>query len=166
MAGVYHLEIKEDEKTLKQLLCEQKTASDKERVQLLYLLKSHQAKTIQEAANLLGRHRVTLQKWLQRYRSNGLEGLLEHKPRLGRPSVIPAWAQQALHKRLQEPEGFNSYGEICQWLDSELGIKAHYKTVHQLVYYRLKGGPKVARPQSIKQSVQQREEFKKTSART
>ena len=166
MTGVYHLEINEDEETLKQLLGQQKTASDKERVQLLYLLKSNQVKTIKEAANLLGRHRVTLQTWLKRYRSNGLEGLLAHKPRLGRSPVIPAWAQRALHKRLQEPEGFNSYSEICQWLEDKLGIVAPYKTVHQLVYYRLKGGPKVARPQSIKQSVPQREDFKKNSLRT
>ncbi len=166
MTGVYHLDIEEDEKTLKQLLKAQKTASDKERIQLLYWLKSGQAKTIKQAAQLLGRHRVTAQKWLQRYRANGLEGLLEHQPRSGRPPVIPAWAQQALHKRLQEPEGFNSYSEICQWLEQTLDIKANYKTVHQLVYYRLKAAPKIARPQSVKQSAQRREDFKKNSART
>lgn len=67
MAGVYKLEIQEDEKTLKQLLCQQKTATGKERVQLLYLLKSKQATTVQQAASLLRRHRVTVQEWLQRH---------------------------------------------------------------------------------------------------
>lgn len=65
MAGVYKLEIKESEAELKQLLGGQRTAQGKERVQLLYLLKTAQAKTVQEAAQLLGRHRVTLQEWTQ-----------------------------------------------------------------------------------------------------
>lgn len=52
MAGVYKLEIKESEAELKQLL-RQKTAQGKERVQLLYLLKTAQAKTIQAASQLL-----------------------------------------------------------------------------------------------------------------
>jgi hypothetical protein len=46
MAGVYKLEISETEEELKSLLRTQKTASGKERVQLLYLLKSGQAKTV------------------------------------------------------------------------------------------------------------------------
>ena len=50
MSGIYHLEIMESEAALKTLLRCQKTASDKERIQLLYLLKSEQAKTMQQAA--------------------------------------------------------------------------------------------------------------------
>jgi predicted transcriptional regulator len=68
MAGVYKLEISEPEEELKSLLRVQKTASGKERVQLLYLLKSGQAKTVERAASLLGRNRVTAQKWLRHYR--------------------------------------------------------------------------------------------------
>jgi pyruvate/2-oxoglutarate dehydrogenase complex dihydrolipoamide dehydrogenase (E3) component len=64
MAAVYKLEIAESDEDLKQLLRSQKSASDKERIQLLYLLKSEQAQTVQVAAELLGRHRVTVQEWL------------------------------------------------------------------------------------------------------
>jgi transposase len=163
MAGVYQIEIVESAEDLKKLLGQQKTASGKERVQLLYLLKSQQAKTVQEAARMLGRHRVTVQEWLRKYREGGLKGLLEGRVSTGRSRAIPLWAAQALDKRLQESEGFNSYGEICQWLEERLGITANYQTVHQLVYYRLKGSPKVARTQSIKQSSEKLEAFKKTS---
>ena len=52
MAGVYKLEIKESEAELKQLLGGQRTATGKERVQLLYLLKTGQAATVQTAAQL------------------------------------------------------------------------------------------------------------------
>jgi len=61
MAGVYKLEIHESEEDLRQLLRQQKSASDKERIHLLYLLRSRQVKTVQDAAPILGRNRVTLQ---------------------------------------------------------------------------------------------------------
>jgi len=163
MAGVYKLEITETEADLKQLLRTQKTASDKERIQLLYLLKTAQATTIQTAAALLGRHRVTVQEWLRLYRSGGLEAMLKHKPRSGRRQSIPQGAQEALNQRLHQPEGFESYGEICQWLESQLGISAPYKTVHQLVHYRLKASPKVARPVSAANAEERVEAYKKTS---
>ncbi|MCS6812667.1 MAG: helix-turn-helix domain-containing protein [Cyanobacteria bacterium] len=151
MAGVYKLDIAESVEDLKQLLRSQKSASDKERIQLLYLLKSEQAKTVQAAAALLGRHRVTVQEWLRLYRQGGLRELLAHKPRVGRRHSIPQWAQDALQKRLQQGEGFNSYTEICQWLERELGIVSPYKTVHQLVHYRLKASPKAARSGSTQE---------------
>jgi transposase len=127
------------------------------------LLKTAQATTIQTAAALLGRHRVTVQEWLRLYRSGGLEAMLKHKPRSGRRQSLPQWAQDALNQRLHQPEGFESYGAICQWLESQLGIRAPYKTVHQLVHYRLKASPKVARPVSAANAEERVEASKKTS---
>lgn len=163
MAGVYKLEIEESSQELKELLREQKTASAKERVQLLYLLKTEQAKTVQEAAQMLGRHRVTVQEWLRKYREGGMKRFLEAKVPTGRPGSIPVWAQQALNKQLQEPEGFASYQAICDWMETHLGIEAPYKTVYKLVHYRLKACPKVPRPVSANQSPEQLEAFKKNS---
>jgi transposase len=162
MTGVYKLVIQESQAELKALLRRQKTASDKERVQLLYLLKSQQAKTLQQAAQLLGRHRVTLQKWARSYRQGGLTELLRHTPHPGAPSTLPAWAEAKLRERLEQPEGFESYEEIRQWLATELGIEAPYKTVHQWVFYRLKAAPKVVRPQSDQQDEAELAAYKKT----
>lgn len=162
MTGVYHLKIRESEAELKKLLRKEKTGSGKERIQLLYLLKSQKAPTITEAAEILGRHRVTLQDWLAKYRQGGLPSLLGRATSPGRPRKIPVWAEKALAKRLEESEGFESYSAICQWLQTNLGIKAKYKTVHSLVYYRLQASPKIARPQSLEQSEERLEAFKKT----
>ncbi|NEO86566.1 MAG: helix-turn-helix domain-containing protein, partial [Spirulina sp. SIO3F2] len=112
MTGVYRLEIKESVEELKGLLRRQKTGAEKERIQWLYLLKSEQAQTMEQVAQMLGRHRVTVQKWAKKYREGGLEGLLKQKPRTGRPSQLPNWAEKALAKRLQEEDGFNTYHEI------------------------------------------------------
>lgn len=157
MSGVYKLEIQETQDQLKALLRTQKTASDKERVQLLYLLKSQQAKTLQQAATLLGRHRVTIQTWARNYREGGLEQLLSHKPHPGAPSTLPKWAEAKLKQRLEQPEGFESYGAVQQWLATELGLEVPYKTVHKWVHYRLKASPKVVRSQSNKQDEAQLE---------
>ena len=104
MAGVYHLDILETEAELKQLLRTEKTGSGKERIQLLYLLKSQKAKTITPASEFLGRHRVTLQDWLAKYRQGGLKNLLRRASSPGRPSKIPPWAEKTLAKRLEEPQ--------------------------------------------------------------
>lgn len=162
MVGVYKLEITETAADLKQRLRTQKTASDQERIQLLYLLKTEQAQTVQEAAALLGRHRVTVQEWLRLYRQGGLEALLEHKPRTGRRQSIPLWAQEALNQRLHQSKGFESDGELGQWLETQLGLTVPSKTVHQLVHYRLKATPKVARPLSASNAADQVEAYKKT----
>jgi len=46
---------------------------------------------------------------------------------------------ERLSKELQEPEGFNSYKEVHQWLTSCCEVKVAYRTVHQWARYRLKG---------------------------
>lgn len=166
MSGVYKLKIEESEDDLKKLLRQQKTGSGKERIQLLYLLKTKQAETIQAAAALLGRHRVTVQKWLRTYRKGGITKLLATQTPTGRPRAIPSWAEAALQKRLMQPGGFRDYQEICDWLKSDLGIKAKYKTVHKLVHERLQASPKIPRPVSVEQSTERREDYKKNSVKT
>jgi transposase len=159
MSGVYKLEISESEEELKEILGKQKTPSDKERIQVLYLLKSKQAETVQIAAQLVGRNRVTVQEWLKEYRKEGISGILRHKPRVGRKPKIPDWAQQELQQELQKQsqqgQGFNSYEEIRQWLQEKLGIETSYKNVHDLVHYRMNAKPKVAHPSSDSQKPEQ-----------
>ena len=166
MSGIYRVDIIENAEELKQMLAEQKTARGKERVQLLYLLSTRQAKTISHAAQLLGRNRATLHKWIQQYKNQGMEGLLTQKHSPGRPRAIPKWAESSLAKRLQDPQGFKSYQEIVEWVEENLGITAPYKTIHKLVHYRLQAAPKVARPLQIAQSQPQMEAFKKNSQKT
>ena len=80
----------------------------------------------------------------------------------GRPRKVPQWVEKSLEQKLKEAQGFDSYGEICQWLTENLGVVASYKTVHKLVHYRLKASPKIARPASIVQSKDRLDNFKKT----
>jgi hypothetical protein len=65
MSGVYQLEIKETATELKELLAIQKTATAKEREQLLYLLKTGHGQTISQTAELASsseRHRCRMRR--------------------------------------------------------------------------------------------------------
>ena len=143
MARLLNLDIQETEAELKQLLGRQKTAQGKERVQAIYLLKRGDVRTVTELAAWLGRHRVTLQKWLTLYRQGGMAALLEKKLPTGRHASIPEWAVQALQQRLAAPQGFPSYYAIQQWLDDTLGVSASYSAVYRLVKGKLKAKLKV-----------------------
>jgi transposase len=136
----------------------------KERLQVLYWLKQEKAPSISKIAKAIGRHRGTLQEWLRTYRAEGLPGLERVKSSPGGGNrVIPKWAEEALSKRLQEPEkGFDSYGAVQQWLSETLGVAAEYHAVYQMTRYRLKAKLKVARPRHYKQNKESRLAFKKT----
>ena len=163
MAGTTSVEVKESLEALAARLQQAKTLKEKERLEVLYWLKQDNPPSILMIAKAIGKHRNTLQTWLMLYRSGGVEAMLEVKKSPGGVRVIPQWAEEALAKRLQDPEhGFASYGAVQQWLSETLGIEAEYHAVYQMTRYRLGAKLKVARPQNCKQDPAQREAFKQT----
>ncbi|MBW4490871.1 MAG: helix-turn-helix domain-containing protein [Trichocoleus desertorum ATA4-8-CV12] len=138
MAGVTSIDVKENVDDLVEQLRQAATPTAKERLQVLYWLKQEQAPSIGTIAQAVGKHRNTLQTWLSMYRDGGLEAMLEVKKSPGRVRVIPQWAEEALAKRLQEPNhGFQSYGAVQRWLAQTLGVEAQYHVVYQMTRYRL-----------------------------
>ena len=89
MAGKTHIEIQESPQQLENLMTEQKASRKFIRVQCLYLLKTRKATTIAEVAGLVGRHRVTVHRWLNYYQKGGLATLLGAGRILGRPPKVP-----------------------------------------------------------------------------
>ncbi len=165
MSGVVKIEISESAEALKIVLKNAKTPQEKERLQTLYWLKTKTITTVTQIARMLGRNRVTVQKWLHKYRTGGMSVFLEQKQNPGgRPRSIPVEVIEKLKEELQKPEGFQSYGEIQQWLATCFELNVPYRTVHGLVRYKLKSKLKVPRPQHIKQNVESRENFKKADA--
>lgn len=164
MVGTTSIDVKESLDELSQQLRQAKTATAKERLQVLYWLKQEIAPSISAIAKAVGKHRNTVQTWLSNDREGGVEAMLAVKKSPGGVRVIPQWAEAALAKRLQEPDhGFSSYGKVQQWLAQTLGIEAEYHAVYQMTRYRLNAKLKVARPQHCQQDRPQREAFKQTS---
>lgn len=161
MTGIIKIEISESEE---ELLIEMKKPvhqAIRERIQTLYWLKTHQVESTEAIAQLMGKHRTTVSRWLSQYRKGGLEALLTQGKSTGRPRKIPQEIEEKLKQELNQVEGFSSYKEVQMWLRAVEGIEMSYTGVHQAVRYRLKGKLKVPRPVHIKQEPGAVEEFKK-----
>jgi len=122
VSGVLKIEIKESLETLKELVLQQKTGKTKERILILYWLKSQQAESVEELAALSGHHRTTISRWLSEYRSGGISALLKIKKSTGRQRSVPPEIESCLIEELKDPEGFASYEEIQTWLRAVWGI--------------------------------------------
>jgi transposase len=151
MVGVSRVVIEESAEELKALMHQQSVAWCQERIQLLYWLKSGQAESVTEAAELLGRGRITLQRWLKKYEKDGIEGILTKEKPPGPACQIPQAAQVALQERLATPMGFGSYDEIQDWLKTEYQHEISYNGIHRHVHYRLGAKLKQPRPVSTEQ---------------
>ena len=144
--------IKEDISQLEHMLKAEKDARLKERILALYLLKTKQAKTRISVAKMLAKYRTTIGDWLEAYEKNGMSGLLTIQTHSNRKSSIPPDILEQLKQKLKDPEGFNSYKAIQIWIANEFNINVPYKTLHNIVRYRLKSKPKVGRKSHIKKT--------------
>lgn len=162
MSGVLKINIQASAEELKVLLNQQSSAVERSKLQILWWLKQEQVSQVNELAQLSGYHRITISRWLSRYRQGGLEALLERKPRPGRPRAIDGEVREQLTQELKDPEGFASYREVQQWLAAIHDQIVPYKTVHKTVRYGLKGKLKRPRPVSEKQQAGAVEAFQET----
>lgn len=133
-------EIHESLDDLQQRLRKCRDARLNMRLHLLVLIASGEVSTRQQAAERLAQHRNTIGRWLRVYQQEGLDALLTI-PSGGAPTGVrrvPPKALDALRRRLDEDNGFASYGEARQWLEEEFGETVPYTTVHGWVRYRFK----------------------------
>lgn len=163
MANQFKVAVKETRAELQHRLKRAVTAHTKERLQMLYWLKTRVVNTRTELAQRLERDESTIYRWLKRYQQGGIEALLTVNTAPGKVSKIPPVAMDKLKQRLAQPQGFNSYGQIQQWLATECGVEVAYRTVHQTVRYKLNSKLKVPRPRSKNAKPEVQLAFKKNS---
>ena len=166
MSGVIKIEITETVDELKELLKSTESQGVKERVQVLYWLKSEQVKTIEASANLIGKHRTTVSRWLSSYRTEGIKALLTKGKSSGRKRKLSSSVEESLKQELKDIEGFSSYKEIQTWLKAVHDLDMSYTGIHQIVRYRFRAKLKVPRPTHTKQKPGAIEEFKKNWVKT
>jgi transposase len=161
MARPFKLSITESEATLAALMRQNLSGNSKERVQMLWWVKSDQVKEHQEIGRRLGRDGSTITRWIQLYRQGGLPALLEVKRAPGQTPIMSESVRASLKAELAKESGFSSYGEIVDWLKQEHNLEMEYGTVYDWVHNRWGAKLKVPRPKSIKQSPEQVSTFKK-----
>lgn len=163
MARSLKLEVKESADALLKSLRHTQSATQAERLRVLWWYKSGQVSEHKEFSRRLGRSPSTITRWLKLYREGGLARLLEERTAPGKACRIEGELLEQLKARLDSPEGFGSYGGVQDWLEAQSGERIPYKTVHKTVRYRLGAKLKRPRPQNVKQHPQAIETYKKTS---
>lgn len=161
MSRPFTIEITESETELKKRLQHAREAIHKEKLQMLWWLKSGQVSQQQEIGKRLGRDTSTVTRWLQKYRRGGLVELLQINKAPGNERKIKGEVLADLQQQLQNPEGFSSYGAIVEWLLQKHGLTVEYGTVYATVRYLLGAKLKEPRPVSYQQNEQALETFKK-----
>ena len=101
------VEIKESQEELEKAVKYAYEASSKERLQMLYWLKSGQVKSRSAIAQRLGRDEATITRWLKKYKDGGRAGLLEVKHAPGKEPIVSGESLERLKQRLEEPLGFH-----------------------------------------------------------
>jgi transposase len=143
--------INESAEQLKDLLTYEQSAKRRNRLHLLFLIRSGEVQSRAEAAARLLVHRNSVWAWLEAYKAGGLEQML----RIGTPGPKPVQKSlavpvfNALEKQV-EGEGFSGYTHAQEWLRTEYGRDLPYSTVHKLIRYRLGAKLKRARPRHQK----------------
>ncbi|WP_392535359.1 helix-turn-helix domain-containing protein [Nostoc sp. C117] len=79
MSRPFQIEISESLEELEKALKHATTASSKERLQMLYWLKSGQVSSRRTLAKRLGRDEATITRWVRKYKDEATRGLLEVK---------------------------------------------------------------------------------------
>jgi len=143
--------INESAEQLKDLLTYEQSAKRRNRLHLLFLIRSGQVQSREEAAARLLVHRNSVWAWLEAYKAGGLEQMLRIGTTGPKPvqKTLPAPVFDALEKQLAA-EGFAGYTHAQEWLRTEFGHDVPYSTVHKLIHYRLGAKLKRARPRHQK----------------
>lgn len=111
MSRVLKIEILETVEQLKDLLNLTKNQQVKERIQTLYWLKSEQVQSENALANLTGKHRTTISRWLRSYRRGGINALLSKGQSTGRSRKLKLVRYQ-LKAKLKTPRPVHVKQEV------------------------------------------------------
>ena len=112
--------ILESEEELLDMIRKEQRGRFRDRLRLLWLLKTGMAESMTRAAELCGITYHTAAEWLRRYEKGGISELLCLKTVPGRRRAISGEVLGDLEKRLSEPKGFRSYDEIRMWLMDDI----------------------------------------------
>ena len=132
-----------------------------QRLQMLRLLKSSHAKTLTQAASLIGVAERSLQRWWRQYQQAGLASLLGVRPT--RQPRLSAQQQQSLLAEAGKG-AFSTIAQMVSWVEQNFGI-AYTQVGMWKLAKRLKIKKKTARPTHVKKDEQAVERFKKTLLR-
>ena len=158
-----YLEVKESEAELKQILSNQKRMKGEKRIKCLIYLKSSKFDTRLELADYLGVHIRTMERWLNCYKSGGVEEMLTDKPKNKQSKIITPIIHEGLKARVNDPHNpFLGYWDAQNWVKQQYGIEVKYQRIREYLIQHFKTKLKTPRKSHYKKDVEAEEAFLKT----
>jgi transposase len=140
----------EGEKKILALMRKEKNGKKMQKLQMLYLLTTGQAKNRTEVSEMIGVSTKTIGKWINKYESGGVKGVLKTKARGGTKSSLPKEVIEAMKEQLSQPEGFLSYNQLKSWVEEKFAIVTTYWVIYYTATVILKSRLAVGRKSHIK----------------
>ena len=143
---------------LKQAYQSQTDVSIRTRLHLLWLIRG--GWQITTAAEAVGVHYRSAQRWVEWYRDGGLDEVLSRRlGGLGQPRFLSEEQERRLVDEIRSGR-FRTAGEIADWIESEYGVRFKGNSIYS-VLERLGCSPKVPRPRHEKADLNAQERWKK-----
>jgi transposase len=155
----------EDEATLHELYQQEHDHQDRRRLQTLWLLRKGYKQ--EEAADAVGIHRRTVQRWVAWYREGGLAEVLDRRHggyRSRSQAKLTEEQEQALKEAARE-EGFRTIWDGVAWVQKTYGVEYTYWGM-RWVFERLDLKKKVPRRIAPQASEEEQEAWKKGGSQT
>jgi transposase len=140
----------EGEEKIEKLMRKEKNGKKMQKLQMLYLLTKGKAKNRKQVSELIGVSTKTVGKWLEKYESGGVKGVLKTKPRGGTKSSLPKEVIEEMKEQLSKPEGFGTYNQLKSWVEKKFSIMTTYWVIYYTATVILKSRLGVARKSHIK----------------
>ncbi len=136
-----YFDIKESLSELKKLRSKQPALSKQKRVDCLIHIKTSKFKTRQELANHLGIHIRTQERWLVKYRAEGITALISNEPQARPSKIITPEIHDALAAKVNNSDSpFLGYWEAQQWVEEtfNVSIKYHWLRKYLITHFKTK----------------------------
>ena len=164
MKNPIDLKIEESLSELKKLRLKQPTLSKQKRVDCLIHLKTSKFETRQELANHLSIHIRTQERWLTKYRTQGIASFITDKPKIRTSKIISPQIHDALEAKVSSSDSpFLGYWEAQQWVEDTFGVTIKYHWLRKYLITHFKTKLKSPRRSHYKKDEQAIEAFFKTA---
>ena len=118
-------------------------------------------------AEAVGVNHNSVQTWRTLYVEGGIEALLKHERKEGRPSTITVAEHKLIEQKLHDPKnGLRGYVELLSWVEQEFKKTIKYNTLLKYATRHFASKVKVARKSHINKDEEAVATFKKTSAKS
>ena len=164
MGKVFEMTIKESFLELKSAQRKEKNQKKKLRILSLILTKEEKFLRRLDLANFLGVNITTLNKWTDKYRESGLEGILSMNSGGKRRETVPSSIHKAIKDKLNDSSApLQGYNDAVLWIKQEFGYELKYHTVRAFMIRNFGSKLKIPRKSHYKKDEVAFEAFKKTS---